>query len=349
MYIRRLIVKDCPATADRDLTFWNDWTNAPLRKVLFTGPNGSGKTTLLRLIAALWEVLPAYLSPLSLTPPNDLHSSPISDVLQDVGLAAIEINDLLDKPLWVYAGSRQSYIDQLKAEAPDAYFAGVSVRKDWREPEPNTAWAQDFYNAIQRLQIGAASREAVLPNLAFFEAENRQLLPLRVSGQRTAQYEEPYRWLVGYEPTQSVQGHIETMLQNLKIRDPQWFYAVRDKINQFYVGKQLADFDNALRLMVQVENGETHFIDQLSAGERQVLVLMFMIERWLHRGGIAIIDEPDLHLHVSMHRQLLSHLVDSVSEQDGQLFVTAHSPRTWQLFDERETFNFDVSVLNAIT
>ncbi|MGF1506844.1 MAG: AAA family ATPase [Anaerolineae bacterium] len=45
-----------------------------------------------------------------------------------------------------------------------------------------------------------------------------------------------------------------------------------------------------------------------SAGEQQCLIMMFMVSRWLMPGGIVLVDEPDMHLHVSLQRHFIHEL-----------------------------------------
>lgn len=43
-----------------------------------------------------------------------------------------------------------------------------------------------------------------------------------------------------------------------------------------------------------------------SAGERSMLINLCMMPRWLGPGGIVLIDEPELHLHISLMRSNLA-------------------------------------------
>ena len=88
----------------------------------------------------------------------------------------------------------------------------------------------------------------------------------------------------------------------------------------------------------------SHHIDDLSAGERQCLILMFMVSRWLMEGGIVLIDEPDLHLHVSLQRQFAHELERVVDRKHGQLIVTSHSPTMWEEYNERQRIELGETV-----
>lgn len=74
------------------------------------------------------------------------------------------------------------------------------------------------------------------------------------------------------------------------------------------------------RLKVRLKNGSgsgsstTHGLDELSAGEHQVLIQLYLINRWLEKGGVALIDEPDLYLHPSLVSSFLARLEKMVAE-----------------------------------
>lgn len=78
-------------------------------------------------------------------------------------------------------------------------------------------------------------------------------------------------------------------------------------------------------LMVETESGTSHTIDQLSSGEQEVLGLMYYVRRLSARGGILIIDEPELHLHPALQRSLFA-VLENVAER-AQVWIATHSPR----------------------
>jgi predicted ATPase len=90
----------------------------------------------------------------------------------------------------------------------------------------------------------------------------------------------------------------------------------------------------------QTERGVTyrHPTEQLSSGERQFLLMVAYVAGFLRPGGIVLIDEPDLHIHISMVTQLMQTLDHIVRQRGGQLIVASHSELVWDFFskdDER--------------
>ena len=87
--------------------------------------------------------------------------------------------------------------------------------------------------------------------------------------------------------------------------------------------------------MVQVGN-QKHAIEELSSGEKQIILMLVTVVRRLEEGGIVMIDEPDLHLHVSLVNAFVSHLRKMISEKKGQLILASHAPELWRMFNEGE-------------
>ena len=88
-------------------------------------------------------------------------------------------------------------------------------------------------------------------------------------------------------------------------------------------------------MKLQGKRGQYHGIDELSAGERQMLILIYTISRWLQPGGIVLIDEPERHLHPSLVRPLLASIEGIVRDNDGQLMITSHAVDIWQDYESQ--------------
>lgn len=331
LYIHQIVLRDVRGF-NMNIPFWNEWTQQPLDSTLLTGPNGSGKTTVLRVVAALWESFGEWLRlGKTITPAAQ------RDTLKGAGLAAIELRGLAERPLWLFAVSQKRYLDELDSlMGSDDYRIGeerIGVGRP-RLISLGSQWLSGWNQRREEAQAGVQKKS--LPNMVFLEAETRLITP-PLKGKPDIYPEAFYQWLVTYEARDRWEGHIEAMLRNLKVRNPGNFRDTLSDINQFLVGKRLTDFDDTLRLFVRVDGSrQTHYIDDLSAGERQCLIIMFMVSRWLQKGGIVLIDEPDLHLHVSLQRHFIHELEEVVRSKEGQLVVTSHSPTLWDEYSERQ-------------
>jgi predicted ATPase len=67
-----------------------------------------------------------------------------------------------------------------------------------------------------------------------------------------------------------------------------------------------------------------------------MLLLVGFTVAFLRPGGIVLLDEPDLHIHIGMVDQLLETMERVVQERKGQLIVASHSVRVWEWFARPE-------------
>lgn len=322
MHIRRFIVAESPVIADLDLLFWNDSTDLPLDKVLLTGTNGSGKTSMMRLIVALWQNVPSWLWLEDRLPTN--HNVE-QELLHATGLVAVELIGLAKEPVVIFYARNEEFASRLD----DAPSVLGQIGPEGATPQPAGIWA-----TLQgRLQYALVGGDLQMPNLVYMEPDALLILRLHEHERRRIQPEPLYQWLTIFQPTGDADTHIETQFRNLKIRDPKWFYDTIQFINQFLDGKQLTDFDDKLRLLVVGKDGSKYRVDGLSHGESRMLIYGLTIQRWLMRGGIVLLDEPDTHLHVSAQRQFVNALLKLVAARDAQIFIASHSPTVWDEFD----------------
>ena len=83
--------------------------------------------------------------------------------------------------------------------------------------------------------------------------------------------------------------------------------------------------DYGATLKVRTAEGLEHTLDQLSSGEQEALGLMFFVRRLSSRGGVLLIDEPELHLHPALQRSLFA-ILEGIADR-AQVLISTHSPR----------------------
>ena len=92
--------------------------------------------------------------------------------------------------------------------------------------------------------------------------------------------------------------------------------------------------------------GYEHPIGGLSSGERQMVPIIGFIAATLRPGGIVMLDDPDLHIHMGMVRQLMDSIDAIVNARDGQVIVASHSEHVcdWFSRDSEKIADFVLGV-----
>ena len=356
MKIRRIILKGVRNFQDFEISLEDSWSGKIPDSLLLIGPNGSGKTTLLNVVAGLWHFLYDALG-------NDEKNEdrPFSIYLATANLAAIEMTGFLDSaPFWLFAGNdnqkfeafSQAHIQDLRiGRLYESNLGGMAHHTNYYF-EPGTTKAEQFdeWNKMlpswytewrERLVQNVYGNNHDLPNIVFLESETRLLPPIKDIGGITPEPDD-FQWLSRYEPGTSRKGSLQNYLFALKAVNPTIYNSVIQQVNSFLIGKKLADFSRtSYELMVQVGEKKHRAVD-LSSGEKQVLLMLVTIIRRLEPGGIVLIDEPDLHLHVSLMNAFVRHLRRLVEDKGGQLILASHSPELWREFTDSQTIRLGV-------
>lgn len=97
-------------------------------------------------------------------------------------------------------------------------------------------------------------------------------------------------------------------------------------VNEFLGGKRLSVLDDgAVRFARESKGEDCQFPpDQLSSGEKQILILLIEALLREREPVVYVVDEPELSLHIEWQEKLLQSLVDLA--QQVQVIVATHSP-----------------------
>jgi predicted ATPase len=71
--------------------------------------------------------------------------------------------------------------------------------------------------------------------------------------------------------------------------------------------------------------------DELSDGERMLIILYSLLHVWFEQGSILCVDEPDNHLALREVQPWLNSLQDQVEKFSGQAFLVSHHPEVIDL------------------
>jgi len=284
----------------------------------------------------------------------------------------MEIIDLISEPLWIYFGSKVG-VSRFLDEQKESHKVGGSwqgqthhVYFEYTPPDHLAHLAQRWIDDLRERFIEKnflpffpflSTRHTLpnLPNLITVPSENRAFndtFTSKISDISIAlpfnKYELMFEdWLVNlfletlsyikiYEPflgfvkATQFQKYIE--LSKLEKLDQETRQHVLKDANEFFTEKKVIDF-NGNGLLVQTKSGKTHSLELLSSGEQHLIFILARLINDLRPGGIVLIDEPDLYLHVSLNAAFARHIECLVIEKEGQLIIATHSPTVWKSFN----------------
>lgn len=323
----------------RRIELADQWEGGLHRAVLFSGCNGSGKSTVFRAVAHLWTLAGQWLS----TPRHKAKmTTPSVRWLSRWQAAAVVLESVPEVGrLGIFFGEPGKF-EALRDEYPELMWLGETREDTGRPGRPAKLLLHKEAEALEAL----ASRYRTvflndsdeLPNMVYLDGEDRRwVTPTKGLGEVVPD-DPQLRWLVGYRANEEWKGQLEASLLALKTVNPGKFQSVLADLNALLAAKNILPEPDktTLRLRVQLSgSGGEHSLDDLSAGEHQVLIQLYLVSRFLKPGGIVLIDEPDLHLHPSLVASFLSRLEAQVKARDGQLLLTSHNPAIWERYENQ--------------
>ena len=347
MKIRAIHTFQFAALGTQSFDFKNTWNDKTATRILFSGHNGCGKSTLLKGVAMLWSAFGYWLHNRRILRSKDeqgvaqwLQRGGIAVHLESVGFDAPDVL-LYWLPMRMFGIDESekiadAWLTDIKNHSGNAVCIGQTgdeLFSNLNLPSNDTSWLDIWTRARQRMLV--SPDPSLSPNMLFLDAEERRwVTPTENIGDIRAENIKQ-RWLASYRANTSWESQLESALLSMKIADDERFNRLIDHMNGFLGNKQIlkkVDLGEN-RLRVELNNGGIHTIDELSSGEHQVLIQLYMVERWLEQGGIVLIDEPDLYLHPSLISGFLARLEIMVAEHEGQLLITSHIPAVWERYE----------------
>lgn len=333
MRIRAIHTYEFGALGTQSFDFRDSWSDETATRILLSGANGCGKSTLLRGIAMLWSAFGYWLhnrKPL----PVDSKENKWLKKWGGIALVLEAIPFSNSSTLLLHFG-RDELTHELVNELSKKYSNLVSFGQIGTHVihSKNIDWINEWTRARQRMLVSPEPSQS--PNILFLDAEERRWISPKHGVGEIKPENMTQRWLSSYKATEYWETQLELALLSMKISLEERFNKLIDDMNGFLTGKEILKgvVFGENRLRVQLANGSTHGIDELSSGEHQVLIQLYMVDRWMERGGIVMIDEPDLYLHPSLISGFLAQLENMVTERDGQLIITSHVPDVWSRYE----------------
>lgn len=350
MKITAIYTQGVGPLSNNPITFENDWTEDIEDRILFTGPNGCGKSTLLRGIAMLWGAAGYWLDQRKVLPQK--HEAKAWLQRWD-GIAVVfdGIQPFHDGAVGLVFGTLD-WVEELKTQHDGVIWLGEAVARTGKPGQPRRAlyvpkeaWLDSWSEHRKKLILSHEKVDG--PNIIYLDAEERRWMTPKRNLSEPLPDLLSQRWLTKYMVTDDWKGQLEASLITLKTTQLHRFHEVIHNLNRFLNGKEI-DTDikpgeGRLRVKFKGQRGVSHSIDELSAGEHQVLILIYLVSRWMQPGGVVLIDEPDLYLHPSLIDPLLSTIEKMVADKKGQLLITSHVIDVWQRY-ENQGMRIELSV-----
>ena len=100
----------------------------------------------------------------------------------------------------------------------------------------------------------------------------------------------------------------------------------KDIVNNIFINKTIEILGNG-KLIVNMDNGTALQLGRLSSGEKQILIMFYILLFHAEPGSVVILDEPEISLHVSWQHRLAPYFCDICRVRNIQMIVATHSPQ----------------------
>jgi len=311
LQLKSLAVQECGPLRDVEISFLAP-DGRPRPVTVIGGANGSGKTTILELIFALMQIM---------------HPERKADVLKSPILTRIK-ETRLQLALEDQSGYVSLNWDPIKGVSHS--YSRSPLFKALRQTiflrNPTISLPFEHYKTLPRADLEQPDETNTLaPSILYFPYY-RRIMPGR--GTELSRENTTYQWTFRYETVQAFKGSLNAYLVWFEYAEADTFALIRQYLNEtVLVDKAVAYVDRPnLQTMVELPNGVTHPLDELSSGEQNLLIIMLELWRRLLPGSIVLIDEIENSLHPAFQHRLAEALLKLQARIPFQLIVTTHAP-----------------------
>lgn len=289
---------------------------------VLAGANGSGKTTVLELIVALCEF--AY-------PFEEPYTWP--ELLNRTEYARLEM--LIDgEKLSIYHGEKHpevlpdgnylkrtvgGYQYQATGHALDNFIKSLKSQ----QAVLNKVREKESVNDTSFLSRLLPEGNEIVPSVCYFP-HARFLPPLQP--EQIHKEQTRHDWVYRHGTPRSSEGSLDSYLIWLDYAEPTIFGRVVEFLGALnFDGKKFGISRRDLKATVTTSDGATHFLEQLSSGEQNILIMLLELRRRLLPHSIVLIDEIENSLHPAFQHRIVNGLKQLQKETLFQLIVTSHS------------------------
>ena len=332
MKVQQLFLRNVRSIKNLDLDFRDPVTRKPLSRIVLAGANGSGKTTILESLYGLLAAAEKYGKGAI-----DYYSQlrdvaiPLTAEIQLRVLFEVKLPNSLPIVLSVSYGDKEISVTEISiSEAASVGGHRPSLG------DKQVQWLENLKNASLFKQLASSVRSAserqgeTIGSILYFP-HNRHL-PSVPQGELGFE-PKAYQWAYKYQASDEWKGSTESYLFSLNYLDledrDRKFPANRFSqtvavVNAVLVGKQIARIEKG-RVVIETDGGQTHSLDDLSSGEKQLVLLLIEITRRVVPGSVILIDEPEISLHPTWQRGLMAALDKIIEQYEAQVILATHS------------------------
>lgn len=296
---------------------------------VLAGANGSGKTTALELIVGLAEML----LPFSELPP-----------VRSTLLRAeyVQMDWLVDeKRFSLFYGAKPSKLDLAEDHFGRSGRPGdfaeemrgelVSKIRAQLHQQETYATIDPFSGPLNYDNNSPATNN--LPSVLFFP-HPRFLFP--VQGEQMHKETVAYQWVYYYRIVSQFQGSLDSYLVWLDYVEPDSYASAIQFLDSLDIdGKTFGMRRRDFKVIVTTPSGGSHFLEGMSSGEQNILIMLLELRRRLVPHSIVLIDEIENSLHPAFQHRLVNGLKRLQQMVPFQLVVTSHSLTILEAFGPR--------------
>lgn len=287
---------------------------------VLVGANNSGKSSLLRVVRFAYSLLRLHVDRVD----ADVVHLAQGRNLEDSSLPVAEVRDLWNN------GVRRVGNDWVYATVELVLEDGPTIKFGLKSP---------FGHATSRVLSDREIPRDIYDRLV---ARPFVYIPYSVGAVIHEEYRTPVR-----VDALVAGGHVHEVIRNvlLVMQQTGSMDDLREILSHFAFEGDLGavSFDETLDQFISVayKGGVNHDLFNVGAGFLQVLqVLAFIVHQ---RPGVALVDEPDAHLHSSLQRTLIDILRRTSTELGVQVLVATHSKEIVNYVDPQDLVVVDRS------